>query len=137
MTLDEFEQEVLKIKKKGLTKLTEINEIAKVRTKYHTHRISVDHKKISDQINRNIDYLRVKTRISPTASRVREFMGIRTDDYYSDAVKGNNLFYSFPQVIIIAQFYGLPVELLVFHDLKAYGTELWEKYPALFKQSTD
>jgi len=137
MTLDEFEQEVLKIKKKGLTKLTEINEIAKVRTKYHTHRIHVDHKKISDQIHRNIDYLKVKTSIAPTASRIREFMGIQTDVYYTDVLKGDRWFYSFPQVIIIAQFYGLPVELLIFYDLKAYGTELWEKYPALFKQSTD
>ena len=137
MTLDDFEQEVLKIKKKGLTKLTEINEIQKVRNKYHTTRIDADIEKISDRIHKNVAYLSATVRVAPTPSRIKEFMGIQTDSYYSKCLNGTLKFYSFEQAVIIAHFYGLPVELILFHDLKAYGKNLWQEYPALFKQSTD
>jgi hypothetical protein len=53
----------------------------------------------------------------------------------NDYIFGKKRVGSLRTFFLVGEFYGLPVELLLFNDLETHGDILKKTYPALFKQS--
>lgn len=134
MTVDELEKKIFEIKKRGLSKLVEIELIGKVKGKFFKERITKKEEELSAQFHKNVEFLSAKLKSFPSASNIREFMGIVPDQYYDSFIKNKSNIFSLSQVLLASQYYGLPPELLLFHDLSLHVEHLRKEYPALFKQ---
>ena len=135
MTFDELDKKTIEIKKLGLSPILEISKISEVRKEYYTSKLKQNQKVIKDRFFKNIHFLVAKYKTSPVKSNIKEFMGIDVDDAYLKFYSDKQDVYNMKFVLIMSMFYGIPAELLLFHDLEAYGEQLKSNYAALFKQS--
>ena len=62
-------------------------------------------------------------------------MGIQIDANLSKILYGEYTLSSLRTAIVIAEFYGVPVDILLFQDLEANAETFKQLYPALFRQS--
>lgn len=135
MTLDELEKKIIEIKKLGLSPILEISKISDVRKEYYTQKIRQNQDVIKNRFFKNIHFLVAKYNSSPTKRNIKEFMGIDVDESYSKFYDQKQDIYNTKYVLIMSLYYGIPAELLLFHDLEIYGEQLKNNYPALLKQS--
>ena len=137
MTVDDLDKKIINIKKKGLSKLIEIQLIGEVKGEFFKERIKNTENSLSAQFHKNIEFLSAKLKSFPSGANIKEFMGITPDQYYDSFIKNKSKIFSLEQVLIASQYYGLPIDLLLFHDLTLHVEHLRKEYPALFKQSID
>ena len=62
-------------------------------------------------------------------------MGLDIDLYFNKIIYDSKTLYSLKQAVMVSEFFGLPVELLLFTDLEINSEYIKQEYPALFKQS--
>lgn len=134
MTVDDLDKKIINIKKRGLSKLVEIQLIGEVKGQFYKERIKNTENSISAQFHKNIEFLSAKLKSFPSASNIKEFMGITPDQYYDSFIKNKSNIFSLSQVLLASQYYGLPIDLLLFHDLSLHVEHLRKEYPAIFKQ---
>lgn len=134
MTADELEQKIVDIQKRGLPKLLEFDLIGKARGEYYQEKIEESLDNIDQRFFENVNFLAKLHRSKATASNVKEYMGYQVDQYYSNCMQHNKLG-SMKQAVVIAKYYGIPLELLLFENLEIYGERIRKEYPSFFKQS--
>lgn len=135
MTFDELDEKIIGIKKRGLNILIENELIATVRKEYYEKEIEKKVKHISDRFRKNVYLLNKAHGDTCSAQKIKEFMGIEIDYSINKVLYEEKGLYSLKHAYIIAEFFGLPVELLLFQDLEANYEILAKEYSALFKQN--
>jgi hypothetical protein len=135
MTSDELDSKIIGIKKRGLNILVEAELISKVRKEYYDIHIEKKVKHISDCFRSNVILLNRLHGENCSAQKIKEFMGVEIDVSINKILYEDKGLYSLRQAYIIAEFFGLPVELLLFHDLQTNHELLSKEYGNLFKQN--
>lgn len=135
MTSDELDRKIIDIKKRGLNNFVENELIAGLRKEYYEKTIEKKIHHISDRFRANVLYLNRLHNQNCTANKIKEFMGVDMPNDFNKIIYEDNNIYSLRQAIITSEFFGLPVELLLFTDLEANGNTLKTEYPSLFRQS--
>lgn len=135
MTLDQLDKKIIEIKKKGLHKIVELEQIRKVRGEYFEKKTEKSLDTISTRFFKNIMFLSNKFKSFPSANNIKEFMGISPSVTYDAFVKNHSQFFSIKDAILVSEYYGVPVNLLLFDDIEIYGEQIWKEYNSVFKQS--
>jgi hypothetical protein len=133
MTLSNFEKEIIAIKKQGLTPYVERHKIAQARQKYYVEKISADKEMYTSLFLNNIAFLNKIHKSWCNRNNIEENMGIRTDDYFQLLMDGKLPLYNFEHVLLVAAFFSLPPDLILFNDLEANEQTVRKEYPFVFK----
>ncbi len=64
-------------------------------------------------------------------------MGMDVDTNIHRVIYGDSALTSLKTAILIAEFYGVPVEILLFQDIEPNVETFRQLYPALFRQNRD
>lgn len=134
MTFDELESKIISIKKRGVNILVENQLIAKVRQEYYEKQIDKKVQHISDRFRANVLFLNKIHKENCSAQKIKHFMGIDIDISINKVLYEQKSLYSLKHAYIISEFFGLPVELLLFQDLEGNYEILSREYSNLFKQ---
>lgn len=134
MTFDDLEKKIIEIRRRGLNIIVQTELIGTVRGEYYDELIAKKQKAISDLFKKNINYLASLHKQKVTCNLIQETMGVQTDLNLNKIIYGNMMINNIKTAIIVSEFYGLPVDLLLFNDLEANAKTLKEVYPALFRQ---
>lgn len=135
MTADELDRKIIEIKKRGLNNFVENELIADLRKEYYIENIDKKINRLTERFRANVLYLNRLHKENCSSNKIKEFMGLMMPNDFNKILYEHNNLYSLRQAIIVAEFFGLPVELLLFNDLEANGNTLKAEYPALFRQS--
>lgn len=134
MTLDELDKKIINIKAKGLAKVVELQQIKEVRSQYYKERISNVENTLSTRLFKNINYLATKFKSFPSSNNIEEFMGVTLSPYYDVFIKNQGGVLPFKDIIAVSEYYGVPLNLLIFEDIEIYGEQIWKEYNTIFKQ---
>jgi hypothetical protein len=134
MTLDELDKKIINIKSKGLAKIVELQQIREVRSEYYKERISSVENILSARLFKNINYLATKFKSFPSNNNIQEFMGITLSPYFDVFIKNQGGILPFKDMVVISEYYGVPLNLLIFEDIEIYGEQIWKEYNTIFKQ---
>jgi hypothetical protein len=134
MTFDDLERKIIEIRKRGLNIVVQTELIANVRGEYYEKLIAKKHSAINDLFRKNINYLASLHKQKVTSNLIQETMGIQPDLNLNKVIYGSFTINNIKTAIAVAEFYGLPVDLLLFNDLEANAQTLKELYPAIFRQ---
>ena len=137
MTGDELDKKIIEIKKRGLNNFVENELIAGLRSDYYEKAINKKISSLSSRFRENILYLNRLHKQNCSAQKIKEFMGLDMPNDFNKILYEEGKLYSLRQAIIAAEFFGLPIELILFTDLQANADTLKTEYPALFRQSRD
>ncbi len=132
MTVDEFEQERVNIKKKGLSPYVEEHMLAKLRHKYYSALVDKQEREISERFLANIRFLNRIHKSYITLDNLTDYMGVRTDSTLLHTFTEGRLT-NFKCILWVAAYFGMPSELLLYTDLQAHEGTIKAQYPALFK----
>lgn len=132
MTIDEFEQERVEIKKQGLSPYVEDHKLAKLRHRYYAALIERQEDEISDRILKNIRFLCRIHKTKLNLEHFTDYMGLRMDSYLRMCLLEGRI-HNFQNILWVAAFFGIPSELLLYTDLEANEGTIKAQYPALFK----
>lgn len=135
MTLDELDHRIIELKKRGLNILIENELIADLRSQYYNTFIDKKLDSITNQLRNNIRFLGGLHNEFVSSSKIKEFMGLQVDNNLNKILYGEYTLHSLKTAITIAEFYGVPVDILLFQDLEANAETFKQLYPALFRQS--
>lgn len=135
MTLDELDKQIIAIKKQGLTPYVERNQIARVRQKYYFEKIAADKERYTTLFLSNVAFLNKIHKSACTRYTVEDNMGIKTDDFFQALLEGRGQLFNFEHILLVAAFFGVPPDLILFVDLQANEQTIRNEYPSLFKQS--
>lgn len=135
MSYDDLDKKIISIKKRGLSKMLELNLISQARGEYYGEKIDTMEKEISTRFFQNLEFLSRMHRSFPSSSNVKDFMGVAVDQYYASVMRSEERIFSIRHVLIVSQYYGIPIQLLLFNDLELYGERIRTEYPTFFKQS--
>lgn len=135
MTADELEKKIIAIKKRGLNIMVEQDLIAQLRAEYYSEKV---HRKISNMsalFVKNLNYLAKMHRDMVTVNKIRLHMGVMLNHDEDNVFRGESNLYSLRVATIAAEYYGLPVDYLLFTDIEANEQTFLERYPALIQQN--
>ena len=135
MSYDDLDKKIISIKKRGLSKMLELNLISQARGEYYGEKIDTMEKEISTRFFQNLEFLSRMHRSFPSSTSVKDFMGVAVDQYYASVMRSEERIFSIRHVLIVSQYYGIPIQLLLFNDLEIYGERIRTEYPTFFKQS--
>lgn len=135
MTIDELENKIIEIKKKGLPKIVELNQLREVRSEFYKKKVKKAEEILSSRVLRNISFLSKTFKSYPTSSNIKEFMGVDVSIYYDSFMKNEKGILPFRDMYVIALYYGVPINLFMFEDLEVHGEQIWKEYNTVFKQS--
>jgi hypothetical protein len=135
MTFDELESKTIGIKKRGLNILVENELIARVRKEYYDAQIEKQIQHLSNRFRQNVRFLNRIHGEACSAQKIKEFMGVEIDNSINKTLYEEKGIYSLKQAYIVAEFFGLPAELLLFNDLEVNYEHLSKEYSNLFKQN--
>lgn len=134
MTLDELDRKIIELKKRGLNILIENELLADLRGRYYETAIDKKVESITNQLRKNVFFLGTIHDQNVSYSKIKEFMGITTDSNLNKILYEDYSLTYIKTAITVAEFYGVPVEILLFQDLEANEQTFRQLYPALFRQ---
>lgn len=137
MNLDELESKIIEVKKRGLNLLIENELIADLRGEYYTGLLKRKLSRISDQLRRNVLFMTKLHSQTISPAKIKEFMGMDVDTNIHAVIYRDSNLTSLKTAILIAEFYGVPVEILLFQDIEPNVETFRKLYPALFRQNRD
>lgn len=137
MTLDELDKKIIEVKKRGLNILIENELIADLRKEYYNGLLKRKMTRITDQVRRNVLFMTKIHNQTISQGKIKEFMGIDVETNIHKVIYGESTLASLKTAILIAEFYGVPVEILLFQDIEANAETFRQFYPALFRQNRD
>lgn len=118
--------------------LVKKQKIRKITGDYFRYRLSKGWEEMHKNIVKNMETLALYTGRQCTPTNVSRYMGIAgPPDFFSYWTEDHYL-NSFRSAVLISEFYAVPVEMLMFQDIKAlYGSrEIFEeKYASLIRQT--
>jgi len=132
---EELEKKIIEIKKRGLNILIENELIADARSQYYKKLIDKRINAISNQVRKNVIFLGSFHKNNVSRAKVKEFMGMDVDQNFNKILYEDYKLSSLRTGILISEFYGIPVDLLLFQDLEANAETFKQLYPAIFRQS--
>jgi len=135
MNLDDLDKKIISIKNKGLHKVVELQQLKEVRSEYYSKRLTTLEGTLSKRLFKNINYLATLFKSFPSNSNLQEFMGITLSPYFDIFIKTQGGIPPFKDIIAISEYYGVPVNLLIFDDIEIYGEQIWKEHNTIFKQS--
>ena len=135
MTYDELDNKIIAVKKKGLSTILEISQIAELRSDFYKERMQSDLDFISDRFHANVEVLSRIHKVKPTVNNFKEFMGLTVDSAYTNFLFKNGTMTYLPFALYVSYFYGVPVEMLLFSDLELHEQTIKQKYPFVFQQN--
>ena len=135
MTTDDLERKIISVKKRGLNILVENELIRSARKEYYTELAEKKLKSISETFRKNVLFLGKVHGDYVTNHKIFEFMGIDMDMHVSRVLYENANVTSIRQALFVSEYYGVPVEVMLFQDIQANEETFKQLYPALFKQS--
>ena len=138
MNRDELEVKIIQVKKRGLPAKVEESIIRETRQEFYDKYFYNKIKHITMRFSRNILFL---AKLHGTKFNIRQIydtMGVTLGfSTFNDILYNKHVLDGLRTPLILAEYFGIPVELLLFQDLEANESALKEQYPALFKQSRD
>lgn len=134
MTFDELDKKIISIRKKGLPKVVELQQIKEVRSEYYKERITYVESSISKRVFKNINYLATKFKSFPANNNIQEFLGVSLSPYFDTFIKTQMGSLPMKDIIVISEYYGVPANLIIFEDLEIYGEQIWKEHHTFFKQ---
>lgn len=137
MSLDELESKIVEVKKRGLNLLIENELIADLRGEYYSGLLKRKMNRITEQVRRNVLFMTKIHGQTISPSKIKEFMGMDVETNIHRVIYGDSVLASLRTAILIAQFYGVPVEILLFQDIEPNVETFRKLYPALFRQNRD
>ena len=135
MTLDEYEQKIISIRKRGLNILLENELIAIIRKEYYEELMFQNLQYISETLRKNVSMLNQMHGENCSANKIKEFMGLETETHLNKILYENRNINSLRSAMMISEFFGLPVEMLLFQDLTINPEHVKKEYGHLFKQN--
>lgn len=135
MTFDDLDREVNSVKKKGLSPFVQENLIKQVRKQFYEEKIAKDLKAIVSLIHKNTLFLERQIKASASSHNIKDYLGVSLAYNYQDWYLGKETSFRLEFALIIANYFAVPVELLMFTDLEANERTIKEQYPLIFKQS--
>lgn len=135
MTFDDLDREVNLIRKKGLSPFVQDNLIKQVRQKFYDEKIANDLKTTFAQVHRNMKFLERQLKVSATSSNIKDFLGVALPFNYQDWYLGRETVLRLEIAAIVANYFAVPLDLIMFTDLEANERTIKEQYPLIFKQS--
>ena len=135
MTLDELEKKIISIRKRGLNILLENELISLVRKDYYEELIDENLRYISNNLRNNVSMLNKMHGEACSSGKIREFMGLDVDATLNKILYDDKSITSLKTAIMVAEFFGLPVDLLLFQDLTINPDYVKKEYGHLFKQN--
>jgi hypothetical protein len=133
MNLDELDKEIRNIKKQGLPFILEQSHIADVRAMFYDKELNKQQNKITERFHNNVALLSRLHRVLVHTSKFKEYMGMNIKMDFNDFIKFRGPVRSMYYVILVALFYGVPAELLLFEDLTLHEERIKTNYPFIFK----
>lgn len=109
--------------------------ITDVRKRYHNEKLNEAITAMTERVRRNNKFLGRLHGEYCSWQKIKSFMGIEYDPDLNKVLYEDNNLYSLRMAYGIAEFYGIPMELLLFTDLEANEDIIKREYPALIKQS--
>lgn len=137
MSLDELESKIVEVKKRGLNLLIENELIADLRGEYYSGLLKRKMNRITEQVRRNVLFMTKIHGQTISPSKIKEFMGMDVETNIHRVIYGDSVLASLRTAILIAEFYGVPVEILLFQDIEPNVETFRKLYPALFRQNRD
>jgi len=134
MNYDQLEDKIRSIKKRGLNIMVENELIADARKTYHEERMRKKLETMADLIRRNNNFLGKLHGEYCSAQKIKSFMGLETSSNLNKALYENGIFYNLHSIYAVAEFYGIPMELLMYTDLEANEDIIKREYPAIIRQ---
>jgi len=134
MNYDQLEDKIRSIKKRGLNIMVENELIADARKTYHEERMRKKLETMADLIRRNNNFLGKIHGEYCSAQKIKSFMGLETSANLNKALYENGIFYNLHSIYAVAEFYGIPMELLMYTDLEANEDIIKREYPAIIRQ---
>jgi hypothetical protein len=134
MNYDQLEDKIRSIKKRGLNIMVENELIADARKTYHEERMRKKLETMADLIRRNNNFLGKIHGEYCSAQKIKSFMGLETSGNLNKALYENGIFYNLHSIYAVAEFYGIPMELLMYTDLEANEDIIKREYPAIIRQ---
>jgi hypothetical protein len=134
MNYDQLEDKIRSIKKRGLNIMVENELIADARKTYHEERMRKKLETMADLIRRNNNFLGKLHGEYCSAQKIKSFMGLETSGNLNKALYENGIFYNLHSIYAVAEFYGIPMELLMYTDLEANEDIIKREYPAIIRQ---
>lgn len=135
MTNDDLDKKIISIKKKGLPKVVELQQLKELRSEYYSGKINTLENSLGKRLFKNINYLATRFKSFPSNSNIQEFMGITLSPYFDVFIKNQKGIPPFKDIFAISEYYGVPVNLLIFDDIEIYGEQIWKEHNSVFKQS--
>ena len=134
MNYDQLEDKIRSIKKRGLNIMVENELIADARKTYHEQRMRKKLETMADLIRRNNNFLGKLHGEYCSAQKIKSFMGLETSNNLNKALYEDGIFYNLHSIYAVAEFYGIPMELLMYTDLEANEDIIKREYPAIIRQ---
>lgn len=138
MTRDELDVKIIQVKKRGLPQKVEETIIREVRQEFYDKYFYNKIKHITTRFSRNVLFLAKLHGTKFNIEQIYNTMGVTLNfKTFNDILYNRHVLDGLRTPLILAEYFGIPVELLLFQDLEANESALKEQYPALFKQSRD
>lgn len=137
MTADELEKKVISIKKRGLNIMVEQEMISQIRAEYYTDRFRTKSEELTNRFVRNLGLLSKIHRDMITANKVRLQMGLNITHEDEKVYRGEYRLNNIRLAMIAAEYYGVPLEILLFKDITADEQLFRQQYPTLIRQNRD
>ena len=114
---DELNQKISEVRRRESSIPVQKAEISRLKRHYFTENINTKLTEISERVRKNIEFLKLKMGRALTVNNIIEHMGINVDIGVQEFIRENGLMYSTKMAIIASEFYGIPVEDIMFKDL--------------------
>ena len=137
MTADELEKKVISIKKRGLNIMVEQEMISQIRAEYYTDRFRTKSEELTNRFVRNLGLLSKIHRDMITANKVRLQMGLNITHEDEKVYRGEYRLNNIRLAMIAAEYYGVPLEILLFKDITTDEQLFRQQYPTLIRQNRD
>lgn len=137
MTADELEKKIISIKKRGLNIMVEQEMISQIRAEYYTDRFRTKSEELTNRFVRNLGLLSKIHRDMITANKVRLQMGLNITHEDEKVYRGEYRLNNIRLAMIAAEYYGVPLEILLFKDITTDEQLFRQQYPTLIRQNRD
>lgn len=137
MSFDELEKKIISIRKRGLNILVENQLIADARKLYYTALVDKRMASLTERFRNNANFLGKLHGEWASAEKIRNLMGMELERNINQVLYEGYTLRSLYQATMVSEFYGIPLELMLFTDLQANEEILKKQYPALFRQNRD
>jgi len=128
---DQLVEDVLRIRRTTPSPIVAKAEVSRRKRVYFHENITRKQEELTENVRRNLEFLKLRLGRMMTVNNIIEHMGITVDPSVYGFLNDKEKLYSLKVVIIASEFYGVPVEDILFRDLSArdqiYRTPLYER----------